>query len=87
MSKALMTPYVCFAKRTYCECAAKLLKIYENKNLMVYWLKKTNFLIHLCHDKGKKHRSLHYPFDNSARNAVIVMREIKMVLSTLQGWY
>ena len=26
MSKALMTPYVCFAKRTYCECAAKLLK-------------------------------------------------------------
>jgi hypothetical protein len=43
MSKALMTPYVCFAKRTYCECAAKLLKIYENKNLMVYWLKKNYF--------------------------------------------
>ena len=54
---------------------------------MVYWLKKTNFLIHLCHDKGKKQHPLHYPFGNSARNAVIVMREIKMVLSTLQGWY
>ena len=45
MSKALMTPYVCFAKRTYCECAAKLLKIYENKNLMVYWLKKKLFFL------------------------------------------
>lgn len=33
--------------------------------------------------KSKKQRSLHYPFGNSTRNAVIVMREIKMVLSTL----
>ena len=31
MSKALMTPYVCFAKRTYRECATKLQKIRENK--------------------------------------------------------
>lgn len=27
---------------------------------------------------------MHHPFGNSARNAVIVLREIKMVLSTLQ---
>ena len=53
---------------------------------MVYLLKKTNFLIHLCHDKGKKQRSLHYPFSNSARNAVVI-REVKRVLSTLRGWY
>lgn len=87
MSKALMTPYVCFAKRTYCECAAKLLKIYENKNFMVYWLKKTIFFIHSCHDKGKNSIPCITLLGNSARNAVIVLREIKMVLSTLRGWY
>lgn len=32
-------------------------------------------------------RSLHYLLGNSARNAVIVMREAMMVLSTLQGWH
>ena len=54
---------------------------------MVFWLKKTNFFIHSCHDKGKNSIPCITLLGNSARNAVIVLREIKMVLSTLQGWY
>lgn len=41
----------------------------------------TEKLIHLCHDKGKKQRSLHYPFGNSARNAVFVLRSYDGVVN------
>ena len=39
MSKALMTPYVCFCKRIYCDYAAKLLKICENIYFIDYKLR------------------------------------------------
>ena len=41
----------------------------------------TEKLIHLCHDKGKRQRSLHYPFGNSARNAVFVLRSYDGVVN------
>ena len=42
-----------FCKRIYYECAAKLLKICENKNFIVYWLKNNYFFNPLMPDEGK----------------------------------
>ena len=60
--------YVC--KRIYCECAAKLLKINKNKDIIGYRFQKTEILVQLCHYNDQNIRQHAKSIVHDTRNRV-----------------
>lgn len=58
MSKALMTPYVCFANAFIAIALQSYQKSIRIKTLFVIGFEKTEILVQLCHYNDRKHQPI-----------------------------